>query len=161
MIHFMKKAFNYSMVSAVIAALGVFVFISTGNFILSKNYVEKVSVTNGTVIGFDGKFIAIEFDKKIIKDKGDTEISAFLVDGNGINIQLKPIIIPEQKSKTFKDNKVMVFPINDIISLLEAKTYAIEIFIKNSKYASSSVGLPLIVLDLTGSEEKKDEKTML
>ena len=112
---------------------------------------------NGQVIGFDGALLAIEFDEPIIRSTGDTEINTFLVSGDGSSIQLKPITIPEKKAAGLAESKVLVFPVSDILSLLEPKVYAIEVFIKNnsSVFHNGSVQLPLIKLDLTGAAEEK------
>lgn len=125
----------------------------------AKSYSQQISQMKGKVIGFDGSLLAIEFDQPIIKPTGDTEINTFLVDSNGSSIQLKPITIPEKKAKGLSESKVLVFPVSDILSLLEPKVYAIEVFVKNNSsiFHSGSVQLPLIPLDLSGATEEKIE----
>ena len=134
------------------------VFKGLGTHFASNSYVERVTNMKGKVIGFDGDLLAIEFEEDFIKDSGDTQISSFLVSSDGASIQLKPVIIPEKKAKELGGTKTLVFPVSDILSLLEPKVYAVEIFVSNSKYAVSSVSLPLIPLDLSGvqSEEKNE-----
>ena len=131
------------------------VYKGLGTHFVSNNYIEKVSKMKGKVIGFDGKLLAIEFNESIIKTLGDTQISSFLVDDTGKSIQLKPVIIPEKKAKELGETNTLVFPVSDILSLLEPKVYAIEVFVSNSKFAISSVQLPLIPLDLRGGEEEE------
>lgn len=150
---FIKNCLFYSLLAAAVVVTGWFTFVTAGTYIVSQSYIEKVYNTKGKVIGFDGKLLAIEFDKELIKPRGDTRINSFLVNSDGTSIQLKPIIIPEKKAVGVSDSKDIVFPISDILSLLEPRVYAIEIYVSNSKYSPSSIQLPLIALDLTGEEK--------
>ena len=158
----MAKIYNWS--SVLLGLLFLFmagyflVFKGLGTHFASNSYVERVANMKGKVIGFDGKLLAIEFEEDFIKDSGDTQISSFLVSSDGASIQLKPVIIPEKKAKELGGTKTLVFPVSDILSLLEPKVYAVEVFVSNSKYAVSSVSLPLIPLDLTSTnQEEKHE----
>lgn len=154
----MFRFLNITMVTLA-ALVGVFLLTSTlANKVNSTTIAEKISKVQGTVIGFDGSLLAIEFNDTLVKPEGDTEINSFLVDSNGSSIQLKPVIIPSKKAAELGESKTLVFPISDILSLLEPKLYAIEVYVKNSKYMSESVQLPLIILDLSGGESKPQEK---
>lgn len=143
------------------AALGIAIVFTTfkfsGSYLLSNKYISNISQTKGTVVGFDSKFILIDFNLHLIKDKGDTRINGFITDGQ-THIQLKPIYIPEGKATDFNDNKLILFPINDIIHLLQAKEYTIELFVSNSKYSKEAIKLEDIKLDLTPYAEKEQEK---
>ena len=126
----------------------------SGNYFTSERYANELKSISGSIIGFDGEFLAIEFNKPIIKGKGDTVISSFLVDANGRSLQLKPLILPADKAKGLSTTTIIIFPVSDIIKLLEPKMYALEIYVSNSEYAISSIGLPLIPLDLSGGSKE-------
>lgn len=156
----MMKMANYlnAVLIVITVLIGVGLFTQYfANSVHNKTIANNISQVKGKVIGFDGKLLAIEFDKSIIKSKGDTHISSFLVSSDGKSIQLKPVIIPEKKAKELTDSKTLVFPVSDILSLLEPRMYAIEVFISNTQYSTNSIQLPLIKLDLRGGDEVKTE----
>ena len=118
------------------------------------NHEKAISSIEGKVIGFDGKLLAVEFDKPIVRGCGDTQIHSFLVSRDGKSIQLKPIFLPQLKALELTESKVLVFPVSDILPLLEPQLYGLQIFIKSdcSIVNSKSIQLPLIPVPL-GSDK--------
>ena len=121
------------------------VFIASGNYFASQSFVNKIERVNGDVVYADAGNIAITFDKPLIAPSGDTQIASFIVSANGTRLQLKSILVPE-KAASGASNTI-VFPIADIAPLLGLETYAVEIYVKNSKYGNKFINLPLIPLD--------------
>ena len=132
-------------------------FTVSSSYFTSKTFVNKIEKIGGDVVYADAGNIAIEFDDVLISSKGDTQIVSFIVASNGSRYQLKSILVPEMA--TSNASKTIVFPIADIASQLSLEVYAIEVYVKNSKYSSSYISLPLIVLDFNKwfkVEEKKE-----
>ena len=120
------------------------VFTVSGNYFASKSYIKKVEKINGSVSYADAGFVVVEFDGDIIKDDGDTIITTFITSADGKNFQLKTLVIPEGSKKS---SKTVVFPISDIASLLQLEVYAMEVYVKNTKYNDKYIKLPLVILD--------------
>ena len=120
---------------------------------------NKIADTQGKVVSpYDGTFIAIEFDKSIIRTKGDTQIIGYLVAPNGFSFQLKTINIPEAKSKELGEGKTILWPTFDILPLIAGlgfETYALQVYVQNN---GKSVELPLIEVAM---EVKKEQTKVM
>ena len=121
------------------------VFTVSGNYFASKTYINKIERINGDVVYADAGNIAITFTSPIISTTGDTTVASFIVSANGTRLQLKSILVPEKAASNA--TSTLVFPISDIAPLLGLETYAVEIYVKNSKYGGEFISLPLIPLD--------------
>ena len=149
-----------SMFLVFLLGLGVVLgtFQVSGNYFAGKSYISKVSQINGEVVYADAGNIAIQFDSEVVNGKGDVTIASFIRDSDGKSFQLKPLLIPQASgTKT----STIIFPISDIANQLELKVYAIEIYVKNSKYASEYIMLPLVTLDFNKWFEIPEEKEKL
>ena len=133
-------------------------FTVSSSYFAGKTFINKIEKIGGEVVYADAGNIAITFDDVLISPKGDTQIVSFIVAANGSRYQLKSVLVPEMA--TDNASKTIVFPISDIANLLGLETYAIEVYVKNSKYSSSYIQLPLIVLDFNKflSIEPKGDK---
>ena len=140
----------------VIAALGISLF--AGIFIVANNtfahnsFMSEIKGTQGDVtIPFQpGGFLVVDFKKHLVRQKGDTEILAFLVAPTGQSIQLKSIKIPEAKAASWVKGKgsTIIFPTYDVgplLKLFESDVYALEIYVNND---GKSVQLPLIEVEV-------------
>ena len=132
-------------------ALGLFsgIFLTANSIFAHNSFMSKIANTQGKVVApYDGSFIAIEFDKSIIRSKGDTQIIGYLVAPNGFSFQLKTINIPEAKSKELGEGKTILWPTFDIFPLLAGlgyESYALQVYVQNN---GKSVELPLIEVSM-------------
>ena len=129
-------------------AVGLLVMFGTftvsSDYFASKTYINKTEKIVGNVTYADASFVLVDFDSVIVKDKGDTHITTYITSADGKNFQLKTLIIPEGVGK---GSMTVVFPIADIAPLLGLEVYAMEVYVKNTKYSDSYIKLPLIPLD--------------
>ena len=126
---------------------------------INENFMKTAETSQGEALAFNAGLLFANFNKPIINPCGDTEIYGFLTHPEGINLQLKPLFIPEAKAEDFiNDNgQVIVFPLWDIMPLLTEGKYEIEIYVNNTcGFGNKAIQLKPFALTITSEAEMEE-----